>query len=212
MVDLELYCDAYVFILLSSAKHEYFIHIFFSTFRLIQMFLLPFPKNSRRNWDQLTIEDQMLSSQRKYVRPQVTRTINFQSPGAIFLLVSLFIHCAVWPGGITAMTVVRVPIFQCCFVCFYINVVNSCTWFKNLKRCCPAAFSVLEQKNPLLQLKESGVGIGRMKRRYKRKNAISPVKKGPSPLKRNQATKSPAKIPPPSIKAQEPLSMMKVPQ
>ncbi|XP_011606750.2 DNA repair protein REV1 isoform X1 [Takifugu rubripes] len=68
---------------------------------------------------------------------------------------------------------------------------------------------LLEQKNPLLQLKESGVGIGRMKRRYKRKNANSPVKKGPSPVKRNQATKSPAKIPPPSIKTQEPLSMMK---
>lgn len=81
-----------------------------------------------------------------------------------------------------------------------------------LKRCCPAAFSVLEQKNPLLQLKESGVNIGRMKRRYKRKNASSPVKKGPSPVKKNQATRSAAKIPPPSIKTQEPLSMMKVPQ
>uniref|UniRef100_A0A671XRT9 DNA repair protein REV1 n=1 Tax=Sparus aurata TaxID=8175 RepID=A0A671XRT9_SPAAU len=45
-------------------------------------------------------------------------------------------------------------------------------------------------KNPLLQLKQSGVGIGlgRVKRRYKRKNAVSPVKKGPSPMKRHPTT------------------------
>uniref|UniRef100_H3D8N4 DNA repair protein REV1 n=1 Tax=Tetraodon nigroviridis TaxID=99883 RepID=H3D8N4_TETNG len=62
--------------------------------------------------------------------------------------------------------------------------------------------SVLEQKNPLLQLKQSGVGLGRVKRRYKRKNAGSPVKKGLSPVKRNRATNSPAK-------PQEPASMIK---
>uniref|UniRef100_A0AAQ5XFU3 DNA repair protein REV1 n=1 Tax=Amphiprion ocellaris TaxID=80972 RepID=A0AAQ5XFU3_AMPOC len=41
-----------------------------------------------------------------------------------------------------------------------------------------------QPKNPLLQLKQPGVGLGRVKRRYKRKNAISPVKKGASPLKK----------------------------
>ncbi|KAM3861812.1 DNA repair protein REV1-like [Diretmus argenteus] len=53
----------------------------------------------------------------------------------------------------------------------------------------------LEQRNPLLQLKQSGVGfsIGRVKRRYKRKNAVSPVKKGASPLKRRHTGSSPAK-------------------
>lgn len=75
-----------------------------------------------------------------------------------------------------------------------------------------AAFSVVEQKNPLLQLKQSGAGIGRLKRRYKRKNASSPSKKGPSPVKRNQATNSPAKLPPPLVKPQEPVSMIKVSQ
>uniref|UniRef100_A0A8C4HFH3 DNA repair protein REV1 n=1 Tax=Dicentrarchus labrax TaxID=13489 RepID=A0A8C4HFH3_DICLA len=48
----------------------------------------------------------------------------------------------------------------------------------------PQAKLSVEQKNPLLQLKQSGIGIGRVKRRYKRKNAVSPVKKGPSPVKR----------------------------
>uniref|UniRef100_A0A665WWM2 DNA repair protein REV1 n=1 Tax=Echeneis naucrates TaxID=173247 RepID=A0A665WWM2_ECHNA len=51
-------------------------------------------------------------------------------------------------------------------------------------------------KNPLMQLKQSGagIGIGRVKRRYKRKNAVSPVKKGPSPTKRRQTTNHPANI------------------
>lgn len=58
-----------------------------------------------------------------------------------------------------------------------------------------ACFSVPEQKNPLLLLKQSGVGtgIGRVKRRYKRKNGGSPAKTGPSPVKRRQAASSPAK-------------------
>ncbi|XP_008294605.1 DNA repair protein REV1 [Stegastes partitus] len=70
---------------------------------------------------------------------------------------------------------------------------------------------ILEQKNPLLQLKQSGVGlgIGRVKRRYKRKNAISPVKKGASPLKKRQMTNSPAKTLPPAIKAREPIDLLK---
>ncbi|XP_029386055.1 DNA repair protein REV1 [Echeneis naucrates] len=55
---------------------------------------------------------------------------------------------------------------------------------------------MLDQKNPLMQLKQSGagIGIGRVKRRYKRKNAVSPVKKGPSPTKRRQTTNHPANI------------------
>lgn len=78
----------------------------------------------------------------------------------------------------------------------------------------PLGFSAPEQKNPLLHLKQSGVGIGigRVKRRYKRKNAVSPVKKGPSPVKRRQTTTSPAKIPPPSVKPREPMSIVKVSQ
>nr|XP_019956276.1 PREDICTED: DNA repair protein REV1 [Paralichthys olivaceus] len=58
---------------------------------------------------------------------------------------------------------------------------------------------MLEQKNSLLQLKQSGAGTGvsRIKRRYKRKNAASPVKKGPSPTKRRHTTNSPAKTLPP---------------
>lgn len=78
----------------------------------------------------------------------------------------------------------------------------------------PLGFSV-EQKNPLLQLKQSGVGvsIGRVKRRYKRKNAVSPLKKGPSPVKRRQLTHSPAKsLPPPPIKPRDPKNIMKVSQ
>ncbi|XP_075962249.1 DNA repair protein REV1 isoform X2 [Anarhichas minor] len=69
----------------------------------------------------------------------------------------------------------------------------------------------VEQKNPLLQLKQSGlgVGIGRVKRRYKRKNAVSPVKKGPSPLKRRHATNSPGKTLPPPIKSREPMNILK---
>ncbi|XP_056145100.1 DNA repair protein REV1 isoform X2 [Lampris incognitus] len=64
---------------------------------------------------------------------------------------------------------------------------------------------MLEQRNPLLQLKKSGVGIGisRVKRRYKRKNTVSPTKKGTSPLKRLHTGSSPAKALPPAIKNRE---------
>ncbi|XP_071775816.1 DNA repair protein REV1 [Centroberyx gerrardi] len=70
---------------------------------------------------------------------------------------------------------------------------------------------ILEQRNPLLQLKQSGVGvgIGRVKRRYKRKNAVSPAKKGPSPLKRRHTGNSPAKTLPPSIKSREMINGLK---
>ncbi|KAM7380325.1 hypothetical protein PAMP_003632 [Pampus punctatissimus] len=69
---------------------------------------------------------------------------------------------------------------------------------------------MLEQKNPLLQLKQSvGIGIGRMKRRYKRKNAVSPVKKGPSPIKKRHPTNSPAKTLPLPIKSKEPINTVK---
>ena len=76
----------------------------------------------------------------------------------------------------------------------------------------PLGWSAVEQKNPLLQLKQCGVGIGvgRVKRRYKRKNAISPLKKGTSPLKRRQVTNSPAKATPPPVKSQEPINVPKV--
>ncbi|XP_070770929.1 DNA repair protein REV1 [Enoplosus armatus] len=67
----------------------------------------------------------------------------------------------------------------------------------------------VEQKNPLLQLKQSGIGIGRLKRRYKRKNAVSPVKKGPSPVKRRHTTNSPAKNVPSPIKSREPMNILK---
>ncbi|KAM4558025.1 DNA repair protein REV1 [Odontesthes bonariensis] len=70
---------------------------------------------------------------------------------------------------------------------------------------------MVEQKNPLLQLKQPGVGIGigRVKRRYKRKNAVSPLKKGTSPLKRHHTTNSPAKIIPPPIRSREPVNVPK---
>ena len=73
-------------------------------------------------------------------------------------------------------------------------------------------FSAVEHKNPLLQLKQSGVGIGvgRVKRRYKRKNAVSPVKKGPSPVKRHLMMASPAKTLPPPMKSREPMNVVKV--
>ncbi|XP_056290913.1 DNA repair protein REV1 isoform X1 [Pseudoliparis swirei] len=69
----------------------------------------------------------------------------------------------------------------------------------------------VDQKNPLLQLKQSGIGvvIGRVKRRYKRKNATSPVKKGPSPLKRRHAANSPGKMLPPSIKSRETMNILR---
>lgn len=66
---------------------------------------------------------------------------------------------------------------------------------------------ITEQKNPLLQLKQSGVG--RVKRRYKRKNAISPVKKGVSPLKRRPLANSPAKTLPLPFKSLEPVNSVK---
>uniref|UniRef100_A0A8C3AIP8 DNA repair protein REV1 n=1 Tax=Cyclopterus lumpus TaxID=8103 RepID=A0A8C3AIP8_CYCLU len=69
----------------------------------------------------------------------------------------------------------------------------------------------VDQKNPLLQLKQSGLGVvnGRVKRRYKRKNAASPVKKGPSPLKRRHAANSPGKTLPPSIKPREAVNILR---
>uniref|UniRef100_A0A672Z6B3 DNA repair protein REV1 n=1 Tax=Sphaeramia orbicularis TaxID=375764 RepID=A0A672Z6B3_9TELE len=67
-----------------------------------------------------------------------------------------------------------------------------------------------EPKNPLMQLKQSGIGIGRAKRRYKRKNAVSPVKKGPSPQKRRPTTNSPAKNFPSPVKPKEPRNIVKV--
>lgn len=78
----------------------------------------------------------------------------------------------------------------------------------------PPGFSVPEQKNPLLQLKQSGAGTGtgRVKRRYKRKNTVSPVKKGPSPVKRRQMTTSPTKILLPPVNSRELMSTVKVSQ
>ncbi|KAL0963484.1 hypothetical protein UPYG_G00307040 [Umbra pygmaea] len=62
-----------------------------------------------------------------------------------------------------------------------------------------------EQRNPLLQLKQVGAGVGRVKRRYKRKNThVSPSKKGPSPLKRPRPTgNSPAKALPNALKPRD---------
>ncbi|KAJ3591628.1 hypothetical protein NHX12_006760 [Muraenolepis orangiensis] len=61
-----------------------------------------------------------------------------------------------------------------------------------------------EQRNPLLQLRQPGAGVARAKRRYKRKNALSPVKKVPSPLKRHVTGSSPAKAqPPPPLRSRE---------
>ncbi|KAM4608878.1 DNA repair protein REV1 isoform 2-T2 [Polymixia lowei] len=70
---------------------------------------------------------------------------------------------------------------------------------------------LLEQRNPLLQLKQSGVGVGlgRVKRRFKKKNAVSPAKKGPSPLKRRLAGNSPAKALPSPIKSREAVAGLK---
>lgn len=75
-------------------------------------------------------------------------------------------------------------------------------------------FSVPDQKNPLLLLKQSGVGtgIGRVKRRYKRKNAGSPAKKGPSPVKRRQTANSPAKVLPLTARSRELTAIGKVSQ
>ncbi|XP_018557791.2 LOW QUALITY PROTEIN: DNA repair protein REV1 [Lates calcarifer] len=70
---------------------------------------------------------------------------------------------------------------------------------------------MLEQKNPLLQLKQSGagIGIGRVKRRYKRKNVVSPIKKGPSPVKRRHTTNSLAKTITPLITSRDPVNIVK---
>ncbi|XP_061925763.1 DNA repair protein REV1 [Entelurus aequoreus] len=69
---------------------------------------------------------------------------------------------------------------------------------------------MLEQKNALLQLKQpGGGGVGRLKRRYKRKNAISPAKKGPSPQKKYRPANSPAKTAPPFTKLKEPVHVLK---
>ncbi|KAL6101042.1 rev1 [Pungitius sinensis] len=67
----------------------------------------------------------------------------------------------------------------------------------------------VEQTNPLLQLKQPAVGISRAKRRYKRKNAVSPVKKGPSPVKRHHTTNSPRKALQPPMKSREPMNTLK---
>ncbi|CAL8322703.1 unnamed protein product [Merluccius merluccius] len=69
-----------------------------------------------------------------------------------------------------------------------------------------------EQRNPLLQLKQPGAGVTmpRVKRRYKRKNAVSPAKKAPSPLKRHVTGNSPAKALPPSIRSREAAGGLKV--
>ncbi|XP_031439288.1 DNA repair protein REV1 isoform X3 [Clupea harengus] len=69
----------------------------------------------------------------------------------------------------------------------------------------------VEEKNPLLQLKQPAAG--RTKRRYKRKNA-SPAKKGPSPLKRlhpgtSPAKSSPSKPPPPAFRLKDDPSGLK---
>uniref|UniRef100_I3K9J7 DNA repair protein REV1 n=1 Tax=Oreochromis niloticus TaxID=8128 RepID=I3K9J7_ORENI len=83
---------------------------------------------------------------------------------------------------------------------------------KELQEELKAAYSrATGQKNPLLQLKQSGAGIGngRVKRRYKRKNAVSPLKKGASPLKKRPTTNSPAKSLPPTGKSREPVNIRK---
>uniref|UniRef100_A0A3P8V145 DNA repair protein REV1 n=1 Tax=Cynoglossus semilaevis TaxID=244447 RepID=A0A3P8V145_CYNSE len=69
--------------------------------------------------------------------------------------------------------------------------------------CFPLCFTTVEQKNPLLQLKQAGPGIGRVKRRYKRKNAASPVK-------RRSATNSPAKPASPLKTSRETSNTVKV--
>ena len=68
-----------------------------------------------------------------------------------------------------------------------------CYWSK----ISPQSFSAAEQRNPLLQLKQPGAGVSmaRVKRRYKRKNAVSPAKKAPSPLKRHVDLEQPGQSP-----------------
>ncbi|XP_054643091.1 DNA repair protein REV1 isoform X2 [Dunckerocampus dactyliophorus] len=69
---------------------------------------------------------------------------------------------------------------------------------------------ILEQKNALLQLKQPvGAGVGRLKRRNKRKNAISPAKNGPSPQKKYRPANSPAITAPPFTKLKKPMNVVK---
>ncbi|XP_045062654.1 DNA repair protein REV1 [Coregonus clupeaformis] len=59
-----------------------------------------------------------------------------------------------------------------------------------------------DQRNPLLHLKQ--VGVGRMKRRYKKNANASPAKKGPSPLKRPRPPgNSPAKALPHALRSRD---------
>lgn len=89
--------------------------------------------------------------------------------------------------------------------CFFLFLPSSAAHSLNLV----FFLSAVEQKNPLLQLKQSGVGLGRVKRRYKRKNAASPVKRS-SPVKRRHTAISPAKTLPPPVKSREPMNIIKV--
>nr|XP_057937088.1 DNA repair protein REV1 [Doryrhamphus excisus]XP_057937089.1 DNA repair protein REV1 [Doryrhamphus excisus] len=69
---------------------------------------------------------------------------------------------------------------------------------------------ILEQRNALLQLKQPvGAGVGRLKRRYKRKNAVSPAKNRPSPQKKYRLTNSSAITAPPFTKLKEPVNVLK---
>ncbi|CAB1329005.1 unnamed protein product, partial [Coregonus sp. 'balchen'] len=61
---------------------------------------------------------------------------------------------------------------------------------------------IQHQRNPLLHLKQ--VGVGRMKRRYKKNANASPAKKGPSPLKRPRPPgNSPAKALPHALRSRD---------
>ncbi|KAK6309649.1 hypothetical protein J4Q44_G00195300 [Coregonus suidteri] len=64
------------------------------------------------------------------------------------------------------------------------------------------AQGIMDQRNPLLHLKQ--VGVGRMKRRYKKNANASPAKKGPSPLKRPRPPgNSPAKALPHALRSRD---------
>uniref|UniRef100_A0A6Q2WST4 DNA repair protein REV1 n=1 Tax=Esox lucius TaxID=8010 RepID=A0A6Q2WST4_ESOLU len=65
--------------------------------------------------------------------------------------------------------------------------------------------TAVPSQNPLLQLKNVAAGVGRVKRRYKRKNTnTSPAKKGPSPLKRPRPPgSSPAKALPHALRPRD---------
>lgn len=99
--------------------------------------------------------------------------------------------------------------YQHMFEMASLSVLAEC-WMLN--PVCGAFCSPVEQKNPLLQLKQPSAG--RTKRRYKRRNA-SPAKKGPSPLKRlhpgtSPAKSSPSKVPPPAFRLKDDPSGLKV--